>query len=67
MTQEQAAELARRRRDDLTVTRAQRDALAARIAEREIEQVNDLAVLRQLDDRAGFLLGWIEARKTPCP
>lgn len=62
---EQLRELAKRRRDELTVVRVQRDTVAARIAERELAQVDDLATLRQLDDRAGFLTGWLEARRLP--
>lgn len=65
MTDDKTKDLARRRRDELTATRLERDLLAARIVEREIALVEDRTQLRQLDDRAGFLLGWLEARKLP--
>lgn len=59
----QSQELLRRRRDELSAVRAERSAVALRILEREAAQAEDLTTLRALDERAGYLQGYLEARK----
>jgi hypothetical protein len=58
-------ELTARRRVELQAVRVERDALAALIVARELELVALRTELRARDDRAGFLVGWLDARKLP--
>lgn len=65
MSDEKSQELARRRRDELTVKRCERDVLAKKVHDTWIALQETLAELRAVDGRCEFLAGWIEARRLP--
>lgn len=58
-----AAELIRRRRDELTVVRAELEATVKRIRDRDREMERDRLALGRLQHREGQLAGWLEARR----
>lgn len=56
-------ELLAKRRVELQAVQAEREALADLIQERRIQMLHDLAALRRLDERAGRLVGFLDARR----